>query len=83
MRHEIMELAMSLAALATYGITAERGFLCPHNAPSVALDGDLGEVCAVALRLPEILPTGTVRTVLDALPVISPDQIAALDEVQA
>jgi indoleamine 2,3-dioxygenase len=74
---------MSLAALATYGITAERGFLCPYDAPSVALEGDLGEVRALALRLPEILPTGTVRPVLDGLTVISPDQVAELDDVQA
>lgn len=79
----IEERAMSLAALATYGVTAERGFLCPYDAPSVALDGDLGAVRDLALRLPEILPSGTVRAVLDALPAISPGRIADLDDVQA
>ena len=74
---------MSLAALAAYGITAERGFLCPYDAPSVVLDGDLGEVRDLAQRLPEVLPTGTVRAVLDALTVISADRIAGLDDVQA
>jgi indoleamine 2,3-dioxygenase len=74
---------MSLAALATYGVTKERGFLCHYDPPSVALEGDLGEVRDLALRLPEILPTGTVRRVLDALTVISPDLIAELDDVQA
>lgn len=74
---------MSLATLATYGVTAERGFLCPYDAPSVAFEGDLAEARDLALRLPEILPTGAVRTVLDALSVISPDQIAALNDVQA
>jgi indoleamine 2,3-dioxygenase len=74
---------MSLAALATYGVTAERGFLCAYDAPAVALEGGLGAVRDLALRLPEILPTGTVRTVLDALPVISPDTIARLDDAQA
>ena len=64
---------MSLAALETYGVTAERGFLSAHDAPSVTLGGALGEVRDVALRLPEILPTGKVRAVLDALPVIAPD----------
>jgi indoleamine 2,3-dioxygenase len=77
------EFTMSLAALATYGVTAERGFLCPYDAPSVALDGDLAEARDLALRLPEILPTGTVRTVLDSLAVVSPDRIAELDDVQA
>jgi indoleamine 2,3-dioxygenase len=80
---QIRELAMSLATLETYGVTAERGFLCPYEAPSVALEGDLAGICDVALRLPEILPTGTVRARLDALPVISPGQIAELDDVQA
>jgi indoleamine 2,3-dioxygenase len=74
---------MSLATLATYGVTAERGFLCPYDAPAVVLDGDLGEVREAALRLPEILPAGAVRKVLDALPVIAPERIAELDEVQA
>jgi indoleamine 2,3-dioxygenase len=74
---------MGLATLADYGVTAERGFLCPYDAASVVLDGDLGVVRDVALRLPEILPTGTVRRVLDGLTTISPEQIAALDDVQA
>ena len=74
---------MSLAALATYGVTAERGFLCPYDAPSVAFEGDLGEVRDQALRLPEVLPTGSVRTVLDRLTVVTPELIAALDDVQA
>jgi len=74
---------MGLATLATYGVTAERGFLCPYDAPSVALAGELGEVRDLALRLPEILPTGTVRAVLDRLTVIAPDRIAELDDVQA
>jgi indoleamine 2,3-dioxygenase len=74
---------MSLAALETYGVTAERGFLCPYDAPSVALDGDLAEAREMALRLPEVLPTGAVRAVLDTLTVVSPDQIAALSDVQA
>jgi indoleamine 2,3-dioxygenase len=74
---------MSLATLATYGVTAERGFLSSYDAPSVALDGDLGAVRDLALRLPEILPTGAVRRVLDTLTVISPERIAELDDVQA
>ena len=74
---------MVLAALTSYGITAERGFLCPFDAPSVALPGEFAQVRDVALRLPEILPTGRVRAVLDALPVIPPELIASLDKVQA
>ena len=74
---------MSLATLAAYGVTAERGFLCPYDAPSVRLDGDLVEARDLALRLPEILPTGAVRPVLEALTVVSGDRIAELDDVQA
>jgi indoleamine 2,3-dioxygenase len=74
---------MSLATLASYGITPERGFLCPFDAASVALAGDLGEVCELALRLPEILPTGAVRDVLGKLSVISPAAVAELDEAEA
>ena len=74
---------MSLATLATYGVTPERGFLCPYDAPSVALEGGLGKVRDLALRLPEVLPTGSVRTVLDGLTVVSPELIAELDDVQA
>jgi len=74
---------MSLAKLATYGITPERGFLCAFDAASVTLGGALGEVCELALRLPEILPTGAVRDVLGRLNVISPAAVAELDEAQA
>jgi indoleamine 2,3-dioxygenase len=74
---------MSLATLATYGITPERGFLCAFDAASVALGGELGEVRELALRLPEILPTGAVRDVLGKLKVISPAAVAELDEAQA
>lgn len=74
---------MGLATLATYGVTAERGFLCPYDAPSVALEAELGEARDLALRLPEVLPTGSVRTVLDKLTVVSPELIAELDDVQA
>jgi indoleamine 2,3-dioxygenase len=74
---------MGLATLATYGMTVERGFLCPFDAPSIVLGGDLDEAREIALRLPEILPSGTVRNVLEKLAVVSPERIAELDEVRA
>jgi len=74
---------MSLATLETYDITPERGFLCAFDAASVAFDGDLGEVRELALRLPEILPTGAVRDVLGKLDMISPAAVAELDATQA
>ena len=66
---------MGLATLATYGMTVERGFLCPFDAPSIVLGGDLDEAREIALRLPEILPSGTVRNVLEKLAVVSPERI--------
>lgn len=74
---------MGVVDLSTYGITRERGFLCAFDAASVALDGALAEVREVAMRLPEILPTGTVRSVLERLPVIGPEGFADLDDAQA
>jgi indoleamine 2,3-dioxygenase len=75
---------MSLADLATYDIAPERGFLCGYDAPAVALEGTLAEARDIALRLPEILPTGQVRAVLESsLPQIAPAAIAALDEPAA
>ena len=74
---------MGLASLKTYGMTPERGFLCPYDAPSVMLAGELSRARELALRLPEILPTGMVRKVLDKLPVICASAIAELDEAQA
>ena len=74
---------MSLATLTTYGMTAERGFLCPFDAPSIVLDSDLGKVREIALRLPEILPTGTVRDVLDKLPLVSAGPIGELGDTEA
>jgi indoleamine 2,3-dioxygenase len=74
---------MSLEPLASYGMTAERGFLCPFDASCVVLEGDLGQARDIALRLPEILPTRAVRKVLSALPTVAPQVIAELDEVRA
>lgn len=75
---------MPLADLATYDITPERGFLCAYDASAVTLDGAFAQARAVAMRLPEILPTGKVREVLEEqLPAITPAMVAALDEPAA
>lgn len=74
---------MSLAELSSYGITSERGFLCDYDAATVTLPPAFDKVCDVARRLPEILPTGTVRKVLEALPVLTGQDFAALDDQQA
>jgi indoleamine 2,3-dioxygenase len=74
---------MGLASLETYGITSERGFLCDFDAPAVTLEGQFAEVRDIAMRLPEILPTGAVRSVLSALPVLTPEAVARLSGAQA
>ncbi|MEI6643881.1 MAG: indoleamine 2,3-dioxygenase [Novosphingobium sp.] len=75
---------MPIAPLASYDITPARGFLCAYDASAVTLGGALAEAGATALRLPEILPTGKVREVLEtSLPAIAPEEIAALGEPAA
>ena len=57
--------------LSEYDMSAERGFLCRHNADQVALTGDLARIRQVAMSLPQLLPTGRVRELLvDRLPLI-------------
>lgn len=75
---------MPIAPLASYDITPERGFLCGYDASAVTLEDAFAQARAVAMRLPEILPTGKVREVLvEQLPVITAEEIAALDEPAA
>lgn len=74
---------MRLSDLASYGMTPGRGFLCSYDAPQVELPEAFAEARDAAMRLPEILPTGEVRAVLDALAIPPADAIAALDEHQA
>jgi indoleamine 2,3-dioxygenase len=54
--------------LADYGLSRDRGFLSSFNPADVTLPEDLRPVRDVALALPRILPTGRVRTHLEALP---------------
>ena len=74
---------MALPDLAAYGMTPERGFLCAFDAAAVELPDALAEARDVAHRLPEILPSGAVREVLDALPVPPAQAFTNLDEDQA
>jgi indoleamine 2,3-dioxygenase len=74
---------MALANLTTYGMTAERGFLCAFDAPSVELPDSFAEGCDVARRLPEILPSGAVREVLGGLAVVPEQAVKNLSDAQA
>ncbi|MEM9842758.1 MAG: indoleamine 2,3-dioxygenase, partial [Pseudomonadota bacterium] len=57
--------------LADYDMSADRGFLCGYNADEVVLTGDLATMREVAMALPQFLPTGRVRHLLETrLPLL-------------
>ena len=56
-----MATAAPNLALENYDMSAERGFLCRHNADEVSLSGKLAEARDIALRLPQIMPSRKVR----------------------
>lgn len=76
---------MTALNLETYDMSAERGFLCRYDASAVTLDGDLAVARDVALRLPQILPTGRVRDVLmrDVPDTVTQVDIDALSDAEA
>ena len=60
---------MSTLNLDDYDMSQERGYLCRFNAEEIKLSGEMKKVRDIAMRLPQILPTGRVRTLLkDSLP---------------
>ena len=67
---------MPLHDLAHYGLSAERGFLSPHEIDEIALPGDFGPIEEAAAKLSGLVTTGRVRHWLDALP--TPDIAAFL-----
>ena len=55
-----------MKSLADYDISETRGFLSRFNADEVILSGPWAEARQVAMRLPQTLPTGRVRELLNA-----------------
>ena len=55
---------MSTLHLEDYDMSQERGYLCRFNAEEVELSGTMKQVRDIALRMPQILPTGRVREIL-------------------
>lgn len=53
-----------LQPLAEYDMSAETGFLCRFDAQSVTLPGAWADAARVALQLPNVLPSGSVRRFL-------------------
>ena len=57
--------------LTQYDMSPERGFLCRHNPNEVILRGGLSKISDIAMALPDLLPTGRIRQLLqDRLPFI-------------
>ncbi|MDP3460397.1 MAG: indoleamine 2,3-dioxygenase [Hyphomonas sp.] len=54
--------------LADYGLSTERGFLAGFDPAAVTLPAELQPAREMALRLPELIPTGHLRSFLETLP---------------
>ncbi|MEP0391904.1 MAG: indoleamine 2,3-dioxygenase [Erythrobacter sp.] len=54
----------AILPLADYDMSAGRGFLCRHNASEVELPGAWADAAKVALKLPHVLPSNSVRAFL-------------------
>lgn len=75
---------MALNSLETYDISAERGFLCQYDATKTELPADWAQARDVAMRLPQMLPTGQVRSMLRrGLPALTEEDVAKLSNEQA
>ncbi len=76
---------MGTLNLDAYDMSAERGYLCRFDAEDVELSGELGDIRDVAMRLPQILPTGRVRDILiSSLPETDlKDALATCSDAQA
>ncbi len=75
---------MTIEALEYYDMSADRGFLCRYDASEVQLEGSIAKAGQVAMRLPQIIPSGKVRSYLAAnLPEVTASEVALLTEQQA
>jgi len=54
--------------LSDYGLSCERGFLSAFDPAKVTLPDRLQPVRTMALRLPDLIPTGRLRSILETLP---------------
>ena len=53
-----------MKSLESYDISPERGYLCDYEAPDIRLKGRLNTAATIAKNLPNTLPTGRVRSIL-------------------
>lgn len=74
---------MPLETLEDYDISAERGFLCRYDAEKVELTGSWATVRQIAMKLPQFLTTGQVRTLLKRhLPRLTESDVKTLSAEQ-
>ena len=69
--------------LADYDMSAERGFLCQYNADEIHLTGKLAVIREVAMTLPQLLPTGRVRHLLETCLPLVDLPLAEMDDPEA
>ena len=76
---------MSSLRLEDYDMSKERGYLCRFNAEEIELSGVMKQVRDVALRMPQILPTGRVREIVcNSLPETNlSDFLSSCSDAQA
>ena len=63
--------------LADYGLSTERGFLAGFEPAAVTLPAELQPAREMALRLPELIPTGHLRSFLETLAKLDPAAFCA------
>ena len=76
---------MPLHALEHYDISAKRGFLCRYDPSSIVLEGDWAHAAKIAMSLPDLIPSGRVRHLLETrLPDgLGNEHVAGLSDHQA
>jgi indoleamine 2,3-dioxygenase len=75
---------MAIQNLEHYDMSAARGYLCRHDAGSVSLPGNWADLAKIAMRLPDILPSGQIRSHLEGqLPAAELLDVSALTNPQA
>lgn len=75
---------MPIKELDAYDISETRGFLCGYDAAAVELTWAWEQAQDVALNLPQIIPTGQVRKILQQkLPLLTERDVETLSDVQA
>ena len=64
--------------LSDYGLSSERGFLAGFDPASITLPADLQPARKMALGLPELIPTGKLRSFLETLPELDLSAFCAI-----